>query len=173
MDRRDFLKLSAGASVMLTAGSSLALLTGCGRNDGPAHGYRHLRSQDVTLLRPLARVLLAPALAAADATADQALLAFDDLLDGGMPGTRGAVFELLDLLQLAPGRWYLTGTWKHFAEQTEEQLSATLDHWSRSQSELPRAAFRGLTQPFHMAWYVKPDAARTTGYPGPPNKIIG
>jgi len=33
-------------------------------------------------------------------------------------------------------------------------------------------AFKGLTQPIYMAWYVKPTGARTTGYPGPPQKIV-
>ena len=33
-------------------------------------------------------------------------------------------------------------------------------------------AFKGLTQPIYMAWYVKPTGARTTGYPGPPRKIV-
>ena len=32
----------------------------------------------------------------------------------------------------------------------------------------PGLAFKGLTQPLMMAWYVTPDAGLGTGYPGPP-----
>ncbi|MGB2337390.1 MAG: twin-arginine translocation signal domain-containing protein, partial [Alcanivorax sp.] len=85
INRRGFLKLSAAGSAMLTAGSGLALLTGCSSNDGPAEGYRHLRQQDVDLLTPLVGAVLGSALTAAGATAKDGMKAFDDLLEGGMP----------------------------------------------------------------------------------------
>ncbi|EKF73189.1 hypothetical protein A11A3_14992 [Alcanivorax hongdengensis A-11-3] len=173
LNRRGFLKLSAAGSALLATGSGLALLTGCSSNDGPAQGYRYLRSQDLDLLRPLARAVLGPAIAAVpDASADSALHAFENLLDGAMPGTRAALFQVFDLMQLAPARWYITGTWAHFADQSETELAQTLAHWSASDRSLSRMAFKGLTQPLFMAWYVEPDAARTTGYPGPPQKIV-
>jgi len=172
INRRGFLKLSAAGSAMLAAGSSLAVLTGCSSNDGPAEGYRHLRQQDVDLLTPLVGAVLGPALAAAGATAKDGMKAFDDLLEGGMPGTRAAVLEVLDLMQLGAARWYITGTWASFADQSDDELQQTLANWSASERSLSRMAFKGLTQPIYMAWYVKPTGARTTGYPGPPQKIV-
>ena len=168
INRRDFLKMGAVGSAMLATGSSLALLTGCAKNDGPAAGYRHFRQQDVELLTPLVGAVLGSALTEAGATAEDGMKAFDDLLEGGMPGTRAALFEVLDLMQFGAARWFITGTWASFADQSEEKLQQTLTHWSTSERGLSRMVFKGLTQPIFMAWYVTPKAARSTGYPGPP-----
>ncbi|BAP12939.1 hypothetical protein AS19_00880 [Alcanivorax sp. NBRC 101098] len=171
-NRRGFLKLSAAGSAVLATGSGLALLTGCSSNDGPATGYKHFRQQDVDLLTPLVGAVLGPALTNVGASAEDGMKAFDDLLEGGMPGTRAALFQVLDLMQLGAARWYITGTWASFADQSEQEIKQTLTEWSASERSLSRMAFKGLTQPIHMAWYVKPAAARSTGYPGPPKKII-
>ena len=55
--------------------------------------------------------------------------------------------------------WFLTGTWASFAEQSDEQLQQTLADWSAKENSIARMALKGLTQPMHMAWYVKPEAA--------------
>lgn len=172
INRRSFLKLGAVGSALLATGSGLALLSGCSSNDGPAKGYRYFRQQDVDLLTPLVGAVLGPALAAAGATAADGMKAYDDLLEGAMPGTRATLFQLLDLMQLGAARWFITGTWTHFAEQDDAQLQQTLDEWQFKENSLSRMAFKGLTQPMHMAWYVKPAGARTTGYPGPPVRVI-
>ncbi|HAI33908.1 MAG TPA: Tat pathway signal protein, partial [Alcanivorax sp.] len=98
VDRRGFLKLSVwgGAALAVGAGAS-TLLTGCSSDPGPAGGYKHLRDKDVTLLRPLMAPLLGGGLEAVDgAGPDQALQAFDRLLQGGTDGQRGQLFQLLD-----------------------------------------------------------------------------
>ena len=170
VDRRGFLKLSAwgGAALAVGAGAS-TLLTGCSSDPGPASGFKHLRDKDITLLRPLMAPLLGGGLDAVDgAGPDQALQAFDRLLQGGTDGQRGQLFQLLDLMQLGAARWWITGTWAHFEEQSDAQLRDTLAHWASNDSGFPKLAFKGLTQPIMMAWYVTPEAALTTGYPGPP-----
>ena len=68
-------------------------------------------------------------------------------------------------------RWWITGTWAHFEEQGDAQLRDTLAHWANNDGGFPKLAFKGLTQPIVMAWYVTPEAGRTTGYPGPP--VVG
>ncbi|MCK0154473.1 twin-arginine translocation signal domain-containing protein [Alcanivorax sp. S6407] len=172
IDRRGFLKLGAASSALLATGSGLALLTGCSsQSEGPAEGYRYFRQQDVDLLTPLVGAVLGPALAAAGASATDGMKAYDDLLEGAMPGTRATLFQLLDLLQLGAARWFLTGSWAHFAEQSDEQLQQTLDDWSAKSNGIARMAFKGLTQPMFMAWYAKPAGAVTTGYPGPPQIV--
>ena len=172
IERRSFLKLGAAGSAFLAAGSSLTLLTGCSSNDGPAAGYRYFRQQDVDLLTPLVGAVLGKALTDVGASAEDGMKAYDDLLDGAMPGTRATLFQILDLMQLGAARWFITGTWASFAEQSEDELQQTLAHWSSSDRGLSRMAFKGLTQSMFMAWYVKPEAARSTGYPGPPQKIV-
>lgn len=171
INRRDFLKFSAAGSAVLATGSSLALLTGCSSNEGPAKGYHHFRQQDVTLLTPLVGAVLGSALSAVGASAEDGLHAFDELLKGGMPGTRDAVFQVLDLMQLGAVRWYITGTWASFADQSVQQLEQTLSEWSASERTLSRMAFKGLTQPIFMAWYTQPEPSRMTGYPGPPRNL--
>jgi hypothetical protein len=116
--------------------------------------------------------VLGKALTDVGASAEDGMKAYDDLLDGAMPGTRATLFQILDLMQLGAARWFITGTWASFAEQNEDELQQTLAHWSSSDRGLSQMAFKGLTQPMFMAWYVKAEAARSTGYPGPPQVII-
>jgi hypothetical protein len=169
INRRGFLKLGFWGSAALAAGAGITpMLTGCSRETHPASGFNHLREQDVRLLRPLVKPLLGGGLAAVPgASEDDALHAFDRLLEGGAQGTREQLFQLLDLLQLGAARWWLTGTWAHFADQSEPERIATLQQW-RDKQGFAQLAFKGLTQPLNIAWYVTPAAALSTGYPGPP-----
>ncbi|KZX82076.1 Tat pathway signal protein, partial [Alcanivorax sp. HI0013] len=130
LNRRSFLKLGAAGSALLATGSSLTLLTGCSSNDGPAAGYRYFRQQDVDLLTPLVGAVLGKALTDVGASAEDGMKAYDDLLDGAMPGTRATLFQILDLMQLGAARWFITGPWASFSEQSEDALQQTLAHWS-------------------------------------------
>lgn len=170
VSRRGFLKLGFWGATALTLGAGGAtLLTGCSGDPGPASGYQYLRERDLELLRPLMAPLLAGGLdAVPGAGPDDALAAFDRLLAGGSEGARGQLFQLLDLLQLGAARWWVTGTWAHFADQDATQLRRTLAEWSGSRKGFSKLAFKGLTQPVVMAWYATPAAGRSTGYPGPP-----
>jgi len=171
LGRRELLRLSATGAVTLAAGSSLAgLITGCSSSAPSAEGYRYLRAADLELLRPLIPVALEGALPAGTKP-EAPLQVLDDLLHHISPGGRKPLFQLLDLLQLAPARWYLTGTWTAFADQSEEQLRTTLTQWGESSSGFARLARYGIIQPLMMAWYAEPEIARTTGYPGPPEKV--
>ena len=172
LHRRDFLKTGLFSGTVLATGSSLALLSGCSSSEGPAEGYRHLREQDVALLKPLTAVVLAPALATAGAATEEALQGYDTVLDGAMPGTRAALFQLFDLMQLGAARWYITGNWAHFSEQDEATLTRTLQDWFRLDRTLSRMAWKGLAQPLMFAWFAQPKASLTTGYPGPPQRIL-
>jgi len=172
LGRRDFLRLGTTASLALGLSAPVAgLLTGCSSSAPPAQGYRHLRASDVALLAPLAPVALAGALPE-DTDPERPLRVLDGLLHHFSPGGRKVLFQLLDLLQLAPARWYLTGTWAAFGEQSEEELKATLTAWSRSNSGFARVAQNAAIKPMMIAWYSEPDIALKTGYPGPPEKIV-
>jgi hypothetical protein len=169
-NRRDFLRLGFFSSLALSSGASLALLTGCAKPSGPAAGFRHLRPADVALLQPLMPVLLAGALAEDDDGAAP-LHAIDGIFDSLPRASVEAYFKLLDLLQLGAARWYFTGTWAAFGEQSREQLNASVTAWQNSDSGFARLALRAMVQPTMMAWYSLPEAAATTGYPGPPRKL--
>lgn len=172
LHRRDVLKTGLFGGALLATASSLTLLSGYTGHDDPAQGYLHLRPQDVELLLPLTRTVLAPALAASGTSADTALQAYDKVLDGAMPGTRATLFQLFDLMQLGAARWYITGTWSSFAEQDESTRQQTLQGWFRLDRTLSRMAWKGLVQPLMFAWFAQPQAGLTTGYPGPPQRAV-
>jgi hypothetical protein len=171
LGRREFLRLGTTATLALGLSAPVAgLLTGCSSSNPPAEGYRHLRPADLDLLAPLVPVALAGALP--DGTdPKRPLRVLDSLLHHFSPGGRKVLFQLLDLLQLAPARWYLTGTWAAFGEQSEDELQATLTQWARSDSGFARVAHSAAVKPMMIAWYSEPDIALTTGYPGPPEKV--
>lgn len=172
LNRREFLRLGAVGSLALGLSAPVAgLLTGCSSSAPSAEGYRHLRTSDVELLAPLVPVALAGALPEGT-DPDRPLRILDSLLHHFTPGGRKALFQLLDLLQLAPARWYLTGTWAAFGEQTQNELHATLTQWARSDSGFARVAHNAAVKPMMIAWYSEPDIALTTGYPGPPEKVL-
>lgn len=172
LHRRDVLKTGLLGGTLLATGSSLALLSGCSSNDGPAEGYLHLRQRDVDLLLPLTGVVLAQALKKSAASADTALKAYDKVLDGAMPGTRATLFQLFDLMQLGAARWFITGTWAHFNAQDSETLTHTLQGWFTLDRSLSRMAWKGLVQPLMFAWFAQPAAGLSTGYPGPPQRVM-
>lgn len=170
LGRREFLRLSAAGSLALGLGASVAgLVTGCSSSDPPAQGYRHLRAADLALFRPLVPVALAGALPEGT-DPERPIRALDTHIHHFSPGGRKMLFQLLDLLQLAPARWYLTGTWAAFGDQSPDELQATLSEWSRSGSGFARVAHNATLKPMMIAWYSEPDIALTTGYPGPPEK---
>lgn len=169
LGRRDLLRLGFFGGVALTAGSSLALLSGCSSATGPAQGYHYLRPKDLELLAPLIPVVMGSALSADD-DPETSLRAIDALLASVSPGGRKPFFQLLDLLQLGAARWYFTGRWAAFSEQSPAELRETLDTWGRSNSGFARVARFAVIQPITMTWYLQPDNARATGYPGPPRR---
>jgi hypothetical protein len=172
LGRREFLRLTGTASLALAMTAPVAgWLTGCSGAAPPAQGYRHLRASDVALLAPLVPVALAGALPEGT-DPERPLEVLDGLLHHFSPGGRKALFQLLDLLQLAPARWYLTGTWAAFGEQGPDELKATLTAWSRSDSGFARVAHNAAIRPMMIAWYSEPGIGRTTGYPGPPEKVV-
>lgn len=171
LGRRELLRLGLFGGLALSAGSSLALLSGCSSATAPAEGFRHLRAKDLELLAPLVPVVMGSALSADD-DPGQSLRAIDDLLASVSPGGRKPFFQLLDLLQLGPARWYFTGRWAAFHEQTPDELRETLDAWGRSDSGFARVARMAVIQPITMTWYLQPDKARITGYPGPPERTV-
>jgi hypothetical protein len=168
--RRDFLRLGLAGGVVLATGSSVALLSGCSANDGPAKGYQVLRPQDLELLRPLMPVLLADS-EPLKADPDRPLRVLDDLLMGNSPAGRKQYLQMLDMLQLGAVRWYVSGRWAAFGEQDESTLRQTLSDWANADSGMARLMLRAVNLSTMMAWYTRADIALTTGYPGPPRKI--
>lgn len=174
VDRRGFLKLSAGGAAVLAAGSSVALLSGCSSPSGPAEGFLHLRRGDLEVIRPWVPVVLTEDCRPnGDADIELALQRLDGLLESAGPIARKMMAQLYDVMHLGAFRWWTTGYWSAPAELSHEEKVAAMSAWERHDSTFARVAFRGLASALLMAWYTEPTAAKTTGYPGPPQKVIG
>ncbi len=171
LGRREFLRAGFFGSALLVGGAGVASLSGCSAPMTAAEGYLHLRPADLELLTPLAPVILAGALPNGEADVQRALKRLDTLLDGPSQGSRDALFKLYDVLQLGAFRWWVMDAWAHPASQGSAQLDKGMAKWSRKQNSFARLAFNGLCQPVTLAWYTDPDAAKSTGYPGPPRKV--
>lgn len=171
LGRRDFLRLGLAGGVVLAAGSSLALVSGCSGNSAPAAGYRCLRARDLELLRPLMPLLLAGSEPLVE-DSERPLRLLDELLMGNSAMGRKQYLQMLDMLQLGAVRWYFTGRWAAFHEQDEATLHQTLNDWAGADKGMGRLLLRVLNLSTLMAWYTQPDIALTTGYPGPPRKIV-
>lgn len=173
LSRRDFIRLGTAGTVIVATGAGLSTLTGCSRSQPPAEGFHRLRQQDVDLLKPLVPVLLAGALPNNhDQTHLKALLEMDSLLDQTDHGAYAEIVQLYDALQFAPIRRYLTGHWGHFGKLSDARLRQALDNWRSHSRGFGRLTLRAVSQPLLMAWYLTPEGAASTGYPGPPKKVI-
>lgn len=172
LNRRQFLRAGVLGSALLAGGASVSSLSGCSSRQSAADGFLHLRPADIEMLTPLVPVLLAGALPNGDADVPRVLQRLDSLLESPAPGSREALFQLYDVLQMGAFRWWVMDAWTHPAKLSSEQIDQGLGNWSRKQNSFARLAFNGLSQPLMLAWYTDPDIAKSTGYPGPPRKVI-
>lgn len=172
LNRREFLRAGLFGSALLAGGAGVASLSGCSAAKVPAEGFLHLRQADIDLLTPMIPALLAGALPNGEADVPRALQRLDTLLDSPAQGGRDAMFQLYDVLQLGAFRWWTMDVWAHPSTLSTEQIDQGLARWSRKQNSFARLAFNGLCQPLTLAWYTDPEIAKSTGYPGPPSKVI-
>lgn len=171
LSRRQFIRLGLLGGAVVASGATVSSLAGCSRRAEPADGFLHLRPADIALLTPLVPVLLADAFPVNEDNLRKALQGMDTLLDYSAPGARADVFELLDFLQLAPARWFLTGSWRAFDAMDDAQARAAVAQWAGRNLALSRLALRALAAPLQWAWYMTPEGSRSTGYPGPPRQV--
>ncbi|MFJ4346077.1 twin-arginine translocation pathway signal protein [Pseudomonas sp. NPDC089401] len=159
MLRRDLLRFSLGASVLLSGAS----LVGC-TSQTPAAGYQVLRDHDLPLLQALIPVVLA----GTSATAPLVLKSLDHKLAALSPEMLKLTRQLFDVLDLPFTRGPLTGVWGAWEQASGAQVTAFLQRWQNSSLNLLRMGHASLLQLLLMAWYERPQAWAACGYPGPP-----
>jgi hypothetical protein len=159
MHRRELLRFSLGATVFLGTAS----LVGCSQQT-PSSGYQVLRESDLPLLRALIPVVLA----GTQATEAGVLETLDGKLAALSPAMLKLTRQLFDVLTLPLTRGPLTGIWGSWSTASEAQLQAFLERWRTSSLNLLRQGHSSLLQLLSMAWYERPEAWATCGYPGPP-----
>jgi len=171
-DRRDFLKLSMGGAAVLSTMSAGATLSGC-TSSGPASGMKLLRAEDVELLRALTPAVMKGKVAPSDAAAiDQALQSFDTLLVDLSEPVVAVVHEAFDLLSFGLTRGLTTGQWSAWSNASLEDAESALARLRDSGIGLLNAIYSAVTRLIISAWYLIPENAATTGYPGPPKKVV-
>jgi len=169
INRRELLKVGAGASLALSTLGVAATLTGCSPSR-PAGEYRVLRDIDLPLLAALYPALVGPhpALLENRGLIQNALRQLDDTLAHTSPAIQQEVRDIFDLLTFAPSRGVLTGIWGNWDSVDPSRVEGFLQRWRDSRLELLRACYKVLCQLLQMSWYALPASWAAAGYPGPP-----
>jgi hypothetical protein len=168
LGRRDFLRVGAGFSLALAAGTALV---GCGdRGEAPATGHAFLGPADVALFRALAPAVVAE-LGRFDAAArGDAIDGIVRNVDGACAaldlGSRTELRKLLDLLAFGPLRYALTGVgaWE---EAGAGAMQAFLARWRGSRFETLNAGGNVLVRLVASGFHMLPQSWPSAGYPGP------
>jgi hypothetical protein len=172
-DRRDFLKLSMAGAAALSTMSAGATLSGC-TSSGPASGMKVLRPEDVELLRALTPAVMRGRIAPGDATKIDTLLeSFDTLMaDLSAPVVAG-VQQAFDVLNMGLTRGLTTGQWAAWSKASLDDAERALARLRDSSIGLLNAIYAAVIRLIISSWYLIPENALTTGYPGPPKKVAG
>jgi hypothetical protein len=172
-DRRDFLKLSIAGAAALSTMSAGATLSGC-TSSLPASGMKQLRSEDLELLRALTPAVMKGKIGPSDTAAiDQTLQSFDTLLDDLSAPVVAGVYQAFDVLSFAPTRGLMTGQWSAWSKASLDDAQRALARLRDSSVGLLNAIYAAVIRLIISAWYLIPENAATTGYPGPPKKVAG
>jgi hypothetical protein len=170
-DRRQFLKLSAAGAAALSTMSAGATMSGC-TSSSPASGMQVLRPEDLDLLRALMPAVMKGKIAVGDsAEIDKTLRSFDTLMaDLSAPVVAG-VHQAFDVLSFGLTRGLATGQWSAWSKASLEDAESALARLRDSSVGLLNAIYAAVTRLIISAWYLIPENAATTGYPGPPKKV--
>jgi len=170
-DRRDFLKLSVAGAAALSTMSAGATLSGC-TSSGPASGMKLLRAEDVELLRALTPAVMKGKIGPGDTTQiERTLKSFDTLLvDLSEPVVAG-VHQAFDVLSFGLSRGLMTGQWSSWSKASLEDAESALARLRDSGIGLLNAIYAAVIRLTISSYYLIPENALTTGYPGPPKKV--
>jgi hypothetical protein len=104
---------------------------------------------------------------------DQTLQSFDTLLvDLSEPVVAG-VRQAFDVLSFGLTRGLTTGQWSAWSKASLEDAENALGRLRDSRIDLLNAIYAAVIRLIISAWYLIPENAATTGYPGPPKKVAG
>ena len=106
------------------------------------------------------------------AAIDQTLQSFDTLLDDLSDPVVAGVHQAFDVLSFAPTRGLTTGQWAAWSKASLEDAESALARLRDSSIGLLNAIYAAVIRLIISAWYLIPENAATTGYPGPPEKVV-
>lgn len=167
LNRRQFLKLGAGASAALATVGMTATLTGCSSGQ-PASGYRVLRDSDIPVVAAVMSTLVGPHPALNGASLQAAIQQLDTTLAWTSSAVQTQVTDLLGMLSMPLTRGPMTGIWGGWENASPADVQAFLQRWRDSRLDMLRQGHSALSQLLMMAWYATPASWAAVGYPGPP-----
>lgn len=177
LDRRSFLKLSAGGAASLALLGAGTQLAGCSQQSARvAKGYRWLTDADLPFIKVLIRGVAGPALLAARTDAgtlvDEAARRADLCLDAlGAPAQK-QLRQLLDLIQWSPFRRFAGGVSRPWSEASASDAQTLLVHFRDSRLSLLNGAYRALIKLGSIVYWSQPDTYDESHYPGPPTWAV-
>lgn len=170
-DRRSFLKVSAAGAAALSTISAGAWVSGCS-TDKAAAGMHVLRQSDAELLRAMIPAVMKGKITPQNSSGiDSTLQSFDVMMADLSPGVIKVVREAFDALTFAPTRALLAGQWGSWTGASLEDAESALARLRDSRLELLNAVYAAVIRLVASAYYLVPENALATGYPGPPTKV--
>lgn len=161
----------AGAAALSTM-SAGATLSGCS-SSGPASGMKHLRSEDLDLLRAMTPAVLKGKINPGDTDAiDQTLQSFDTLLEDLSTPVVAGVLQAFDVLNLGLTRGLTTGQWASWSKASLKDAENALARLRESSIGLLNAIYAAVIRLIISAYYLIPENAASTGFM-PPQKVAG
>jgi hypothetical protein len=111
-------------------------------------------------------------IAAGDTTAiEQTLKSFDTLLADLSEPVVAGVHQAFDVLSFGLSRGLTTGQWSSWSKASLEDAESALGRLRDSGIGLLNAIYAAVIRLTISSWYLIPENAATTGYPGPPRKV--
>jgi hypothetical protein len=161
----------AGTAALSTM-SAGATLSGC-TSGGPASGMKHLRPEDLDLLRAMTPAVLKGKIRPTDTAAiDQTLESFDTLMaDLSAPVVAG-VLQAFDVLNFGLTRGLTTGQWAAWSKASLEDAESALGRLRDSGIGLLNAIYAAVIRLIISSYYLIPENAASTGFM-PPQKVRG
>jgi len=158
-----------GAAALSTM-SAGATLSGC-TSSGPASGMKHLRPEDLDLLRAMTPAVLKGKIAPTDTAAiDQTLESFDTLMaDLSAPVVAG-VLQAFDVLNFGLTRGLTTGQWSAWSKASLEDAETALARLRESGIGLLNAIYAAVIRLIISSYYLIPENAASAGFM-PPRKV--
>ena len=133
-----------------------------------------LRPEDVELLRALTPAVMKGKVAPGDTARSIKRCSRSTrlLVDLSEPVVAG-VHQAFDVLSFGLTRGLTTGQWSAWSKASLEDAESALARLRDSSIGLLNAIYAAVIRLIISAWYLIPENAATTGYPGPPKKVAG
>lgn len=132
---------------------------------------KHLRPEDLDLLRAMTPAVLRGKIAPDDTAAiDQTLRSFDTLMEDLSAPVVAGVLQAFDVLSFGPTRGLTTGQWAAWSKASLEDAERALTRLRESGIGLLNAIYAAVIRLIISSYYLIPEHAASAGF-RPPQKV--